>query len=128
MSENNEPDATKRHVSTPNPAVEGEGGQYVAGDYGEAGTVDAGAASKPSGEYAEGDYGEAGTVDAVAASRPSGEYAEGDYGEAGTVDTGAASKPSGEYGEGDYGEAGTQPQSGPAAGQSNDSPEEQDQE
>ena len=81
MSENNEPDATKRHVSTPNPAVEGESGQYVTGDYGEAGAVDAGAASKSSGEYATGDYGE----------------------------------------------AGTQPQGGPAAGQSNDSPEEQDQ-
>lgn len=123
MSENKESDATKRHVSTPNPAVEGDSGQYVTGDYGEAGAVDAGAASKSSGEYATGDYGEGGTVDAVSASKSSGEYAEGDYGEGGTVDAVSASKPSGEYAT----KAGTQPQGGPAAGQSNDSPEEQDQ-
>ena len=44
MSENSEFKATpaeKRHVSTPNPALEGEGaGQYVEGDNGDTGTVD----------------------------------------------------------------------------------------
>jgi len=126
MSENNERDAEKRHASTPNPAVEGESGQYVAGDNGEAGAVEAGSAAERSGEYAEGDYGEGGTVGAGSAAKPSGEYAEGDYGEGGTVDAGSAAKPSGEYAEGDYGEAGMAGQTGTPADQSNDSPEDQD--
>lgn len=45
MTENNDPDARKHHISTPNPAIDGESGQYVGGDHGEAGTVDAGAAA-----------------------------------------------------------------------------------
>ena len=103
MSENNERDAEKRHASTPNPAVEGESGQYVAGDNGEAGAVEAGSAAERSGEYAEGDYGEGGTVGAGSAAKPSGSYAEGDYGEAGMAG-----------------------QTGTPADQSNDSPEDQD--
>ncbi|MFJ5698469.1 hypothetical protein [Arthrobacter sp. NPDC093139] len=95
MTENNNADARKRHISTPNPAVEGETGQYAEGDYGEAGTVETGAAARGGDEYAEGDYGEAGTVDTGAAARGGGEYAEGDYGEGGTAHQGdiATSQP-----------------------------------
>jgi hypothetical protein len=67
MSENSEFEATpaeKRHVSTPNPALEGEGeGQYVEGDYGDAGVVDDVSPGAAEGEYQDGDYGDAGTVD-----------------------------------------------------------------
>lgn len=65
MSENEEFETSreeKRHTSTPNPALEGEGGQYVDGDYGDAGVVDEPAAAVE-GEYEEGDYGDAGKVD-----------------------------------------------------------------
>jgi hypothetical protein len=66
MSENEEFEAAreqKRHTSTPNPALEGEGGQYVDGDYGDAGLVDESTTSPTEGTYDEGDYGDAGTVD-----------------------------------------------------------------
>lgn len=78
MSENNDSDARKHHISTPNPAVDGEIGQYVTGDYGDVGMVDAGADAEGTGGYAEGDYGEAGSVDAGAAAQGAGGYAEGD--------------------------------------------------
>ncbi|MBT2549113.1 hypothetical protein J7I85_12455, partial [Arthrobacter sp. ISL-65] len=80
MSENNESDARKDDVDTPNPAVEGESGQYASGDHGDAGKLDAGTGLKGAGEYAEGDYGEAGSVDTAAGLKGAGEYAEGDYG------------------------------------------------
>lgn len=62
MSENSEFEATpaeKRHVSTPNPALEGERGQYVDGDYGDAGIVDDVSEGAAEGEYQDGDYGDA---------------------------------------------------------------------
>jgi hypothetical protein len=67
MSENSEFEETpseKRHISTPNPALEGEGaGQYAEGDYGDAGAVDDASEAAVEGEYQKGDYGDAGTVD-----------------------------------------------------------------
>lgn len=44
------------------PGLEGEGGQYVDGDYGDAGTVGDAAVNREDGEYEDGDYGGAGTV------------------------------------------------------------------
>ena len=44
------------------PGLEGEGGQYVDGDYGDAGTVGDVAANREDGEYEDGDYGAAGTA------------------------------------------------------------------
>ncbi|WP_066289248.1 hypothetical protein [Arthrobacter sp. B6] len=42
------------------PGMEGEGGQYTAGDYGDAGSVEA-PDDRPEGEYPDGDYGDAGS-------------------------------------------------------------------
>jgi hypothetical protein len=42
--------------------MEGEGGQYVDGDYGEAGSVEIPSENVEDGEYPDGDYGEAGAV------------------------------------------------------------------
>jgi hypothetical protein len=49
MSENNDHDARKPRISTPNPAGDGQGGLYVAGDYGDAGAAHQGgiAAGQP---------------------------------------------------------------------------------
>lgn len=44
------------------PGLEGEGGQYVDGDYGDGGTVGTPAENLEDGEYPDGDYGEAGTA------------------------------------------------------------------
>ncbi|HEU4667794.1 MAG TPA: hypothetical protein VFS79_09035 [Arthrobacter sp.] len=44
------------------PGLEGEGGQYVDGDYGDAGTAGDAAAIRGDGEYEDGDYGAAGTA------------------------------------------------------------------
>lgn len=44
------------------PGLEGEGGQYVDGDYGDAGAVGDPAANLEGGEYEDGDYGAAGTA------------------------------------------------------------------
>jgi hypothetical protein len=64
MSENIESAAEpERRKASTEPGIEGEGGQYVEGDYGEAGMVGEADASKDGG-YAEGDYGDAGTVPA----------------------------------------------------------------
>jgi hypothetical protein len=66
MSENEEFETAreeKRHTSTPNPALEGEGGQYVDGDYGDAGVLNESTTAPGEGEYPEGDYGDAGKVD-----------------------------------------------------------------
>lgn len=43
------------------PGMEGEGGQYVSGDYGDAGTGGAPTENLEDGEYQDGDYGAAGT-------------------------------------------------------------------
>jgi hypothetical protein len=51
------------------PGLEGEGGQYTEGDYGDVGSVEAPADGPQDGEY------------------PDGEYPDGDYGEAGEVGT-----------------------------------------
>ncbi|MGX5716703.1 hypothetical protein [Arthrobacter sp. MAHUQ-56] len=45
------------------PGMEGEGGQYVDGDYGDAGRVNVPADNLADGEYPEGDYGDAGAAD-----------------------------------------------------------------
>jgi hypothetical protein len=51
----------RRKASTA-PGLEGEGGQYVEGDDGDAGVVGPEADELGEGEYPEGDYGDAGTV------------------------------------------------------------------
>ena len=107
MTENSEPNsAGKTHASSRNPALEGESGQYVEGDYGDAGVAGDDAASEK-GEYPEGDYGTAGgrsdppgpkkanTPPATTGRRArwvrnlpateEGEYPEGDYGAAGAA-------------------------------------------
>lgn len=112
MTENPEVAAEEPRKGSSAPGLEGEGGQYVDGDYGDAGAVE-----RPAGElgeqYPEGDYGAAGTTGTHAAGAgEGGQYVDADYG-----DTGAANKPErgladgeydeGEYEEGDYGDAGT---------------------
>lgn len=63
MTENNEPSSTgKAHASSRNPALEGDSGQYVEGDYGDAGAVADVPADEKKGEYSEGDYGTAETA------------------------------------------------------------------
>jgi hypothetical protein len=61
MSENHDAAAgdEPRKASTA-PGLEGEGGQYVDGDYGDAGVVGAAEAEPEEGEYPDGDYGDAG--------------------------------------------------------------------
>ncbi|MFP5366157.1 MAG: hypothetical protein ACLGIS_04730 [Actinomycetes bacterium] len=62
MTENPEiPGEEPRRGSTA-PGLEGEGGQYVDGDYGDAGTVGEPAGNVEDGEYPDGDYGEAGST------------------------------------------------------------------
>lgn len=62
MSENHDAaaDNEPRKASTA-PGLEGEGGQYVEGDYGDAGVVGGAEAEPEEGEYPDGDYGDAGT-------------------------------------------------------------------
>lgn len=63
MTENHESaaDEQPRKGSTA-PRLEGEGGQYVDGDYGDAGAVGAPAENLEDGEYQDGDYGDAGSA------------------------------------------------------------------
>lgn len=62
MTENPEiPGEEPRRGSTA-PGLEGEGGQYVDGDYGDAGAVGDASESLEDGEYPDGDYGDAGTA------------------------------------------------------------------
>ena len=119
MTENSESNtAGKTHNSSRNPALEGESGQYVEGDYGDAGVVaDEAAAEK--GDYPAGDYGDAGVVGDVPAEAEEGEYSEGDYGKAGTLGQELPGEEEGEYPEGDYGAAGTARERG-AAGEVKD--------
>ena len=64
MSENIESAAEhERRKASTEPGIEGEGGQYSEGDYGDAGLV-GGADESRDGEYTEGDYGDAGSVPA----------------------------------------------------------------
>ena len=60
MTEHNA-DEQPRKGSTA-PGLEGEGGQYVDGDYGDVGTVGDAAETLDDGEYEDGDYGAAGTA------------------------------------------------------------------
>ena len=60
MTEHNA-DEQPRKGSTA-PGLEGEGGQYVDGDYGDAGTVGDASETLDDGEYEDGDYGAAGTA------------------------------------------------------------------
>ncbi len=114
MTENSEPNsAGKTHASSRNPALEGDSGQYVEGDYGDAGVVGDDAASEK-GEYPAGDYGDTGVVADVPAGAEEGEYAAGDYGTAGAVGQELPGEQEGEYPEGDYGAAGTAPERGEA--------------
>jgi hypothetical protein len=59
MTENPEVPGEEARPGSTAPGLEGEGGQYVSGDYGEAGTS---AENLEDGEYQDGDYGDAGTV------------------------------------------------------------------
>ena len=107
MTENSESgDAGKTHNSSRNPALEGDSGQYVEGDYGDAGVAGDEASAEAEGEYTAGDYGDAGTVE-PSAEVAEGEYPEGDYGRAGTVGQELPGDEEGEYPEGDYGATGT---------------------
>jgi hypothetical protein len=70
MAENHESAADRQpRKGNSAPGLEGEGGQYTEGDYGEAGSVEAPADTPPDGEY------------------PDREYSDGDDGEAGAVGT-----------------------------------------
>ena len=61
MTENQESPAEQPRKGSTSPGLEGEGGQYVDGDYGDAGAVGEPAGNLEDGEYPDGDYGEAGT-------------------------------------------------------------------
>jgi hypothetical protein len=126
MSADKERDARNEIASTPKPAVEGESGQYVSGDYGDARATDAAAGPRGAGEYAEGDYGDAGAVDTGTGPRRAGEYAEGDYGQGGATDTATGARGAGGYAEGDYGDAGTAHGSGVPQSRPKDLPEDED--
>ncbi|WP_104043603.1 hypothetical protein [Arthrobacter sp. ZGTC412] len=62
MTENQETFGEEPRKGSTAPGLEGEGGQYVDGDYGDAGTVGEPAGNLEDGEYQEGDYGDAGTA------------------------------------------------------------------
>jgi hypothetical protein len=62
MTENPETFGEEPRKGSSAPGLEGEGGQYVDGDYGDAGTVGEPAGNLEDGEYPDGDYGEAGTA------------------------------------------------------------------
>jgi hypothetical protein len=62
MTENPETPGEEARRGSTAPGLEGEGGQYVDGDYGDAGTVGEPAENLEEGEYPDGDYGEAGTA------------------------------------------------------------------
>jgi hypothetical protein len=63
MAENHDSAADKRpRKGNSAPGLEGEGGQYTEGDYGDTGSVEAPADQAPDGEYPDGDYGEGGAV------------------------------------------------------------------
>lgn len=61
MTENQESPAEQPRKGNTAPGLEGEGGQYVDGDYGDAGAVGEPAGNVEDGEYPDGDYGDAGT-------------------------------------------------------------------
>jgi hypothetical protein len=61
MTENTARDEEPRKASSA-PGLEGEGGQYVEGDYGDAGVVGGVEEQPEEGDYPEGNYGDAGIV------------------------------------------------------------------
>lgn len=62
MTENPEVPGKEPREGSTAPGLEGEGGQYVSGDYGDAGTTaDVQAENLDDGEYPDGDYGSGGT-------------------------------------------------------------------
>ena len=107
MSENSEFEAQEQPGTEPAPAVEGDSGQYVDGDYGKAGIArEDEAEAAREGEYPEGDFGAAGTIEEPART-VEGEYEAGDYGSAGTAGENLVTVEEAEYPDGDYGSAGT---------------------
>ena len=62
MTENPEYAAEEPREGSSAPGLEGEGGQYVDGDYGDAGTINEPERGPADGEYEEGNYGDAGTA------------------------------------------------------------------
>jgi hypothetical protein len=107
VSENSEFEARKQPATEPAPAVERNSGQYVDGDYGEAGIAREDETTAGEGEYSEGDYGTAGAVEKQAAGAVDGEYGVSDDGMAGTAGENLATVEEAEYPDGDYGSAGT---------------------
>jgi hypothetical protein len=65
MTENPEVPGEEPRTGSTAPGLEGEGGQYVDGDYGDAGTVGEPAGNLQDAEYPDGDYGDAGTAGAA---------------------------------------------------------------
>lgn len=65
MTENPEVPGEEARRGSTAPGLEGEGGQYVDGDYGDAGTVGESAGNLQDAEYPDGDYGDAGTTGAA---------------------------------------------------------------
>ncbi len=63
MTENVESAAgSDRRKDAKAPGLDGEGGQYTDGDYGDAGVVETEETGAKDGEYPDGDYGDAGTA------------------------------------------------------------------
>ena len=62
MTENPEVAAEEPREGSSAPGLEGEGGQYVDGDYGDAGTINEPERDRVDGDYEEGDYGDAGAT------------------------------------------------------------------
>jgi hypothetical protein len=63
MSENHDSAAADRaRKASTAPGLEGEGGQYSEGDYGDAGVVGGAEVEPEEGQYPDGDYGDAGTT------------------------------------------------------------------
>lgn len=107
MTENPEVAAEEPRKESSAPGLEGEGGQYVDGDYGDAGTVERPADERDD-QYPEGNYGDAGTVGAPSGGAgEGGHYVDADHGAAGTGSEPRRDLADGEYEEGDYGDAGT---------------------
>lgn len=86
MTENPARDDEPRKASSA-PGLEGEGGQYVEGDYGDAGVVGGVEEQPEEGDYPKGNYGDAGVVGGVEEQPEEADYPEGDYGDAGVVGT-----------------------------------------
>jgi hypothetical protein len=119
VSENSEFEAEKLPAGDPEPLVAGdraaedegtlgpEGGQYVGGDYGEAGVAGQDLTAEGEGAYPEGDYGAGGVLEEEGAGVAEGEYAAGDYGKAGTAGSNLVTADDAEYPDGDYGRAGS---------------------